>query len=353
MPEVFMRRKQAMPEATLEPPSSQPFSPLVLQHWQQFRPTALARNEGVQINVFDVIGDSWSETPVTASSIKAALDQAAGADVTVNINSPGGSAFEGLAIYNLLRNYSGQVVVNVLGLAASAASVIAMAGDEIRIGKAAMMMIHNSSGMCWGTAQDMRDMATVMDKLDSLMVGIYATRTGTPEADIAALMHQTDHYMTGQEAVDAGYADSLLPSDTTAQPEPIPAAAFMPMRIAARAQPPKPHPAQSEETDMDLQAAQARIAELEAQNKALAQQHRESRITALAQKVSLTDEQKQALAKIEDATAFDVAISTIEACATPATKAPQLPATMQGDLRGQEPSGNSLDDKFNAFMKGA
>lgn len=348
-----MRRKQAMPEATLEPPSSQPFSPLVLQHWQQFRPTALARNEGVQINVFDVIGDRWSEQPVTASSIKAALDQAAGADVTVNINSPGGSAFEGLAIYNLLRNYSGRVVVNVLGLAASAASVIAMAGDEVRIAKAAMMMIHNSSGLCWGTAQDMRDMATVMDKLDSLMVGIYATRTGTPEADIAALMHQTDHYMTGQEAVDAGYADSLLPSDTIAQPEPIPAAAFMPIRIAAMAQPPKPHPAQSEETDMDLQAAQARIAELEAQNKALAQQHRESRITALAQKVSLTDEQKQALAKIEDATAFDVAVSTIEACTANTTKAPPLPQAMQGDLRGQEPSGNSLDDKFNAFMKGA
>lgn len=348
-----MSRKQTMPEATLEPPSSQPFSPLVLQHWQQFRPTALARNEGVQINVFDVIGDSWSETPVTAGSIKAALDQAGGADVTVNINSPGGSAFEGLAIYNLLRQYSGQVVVNVLGLAASAASVIAMAGDEVRIGKAAMMMIHNSSGLCWGTAQDMRDMAAVMDKLDSLMVGIYATRTGTPEADIAALMHQTDHYMTGQEAIDAGFADSLLATDASKEPSPV--AALTPMRIAAMAhtQPPNPPPAQSEETDMDLQAAQARIAELEAQNKALAQQHRESRITALAQKVSLTDEQKQALAKIEDATAFDVAVSTIEACTANTTKAPPLPQAMQGDLRGQEPTGNTLDDKFNAFMKGA
>lgn len=347
-----MSRKQTMPEATLEPPSSQPFSPLVLQHWQQFRPTALARNEGVQINVFDVIGDSWSETPVTASSIKAALDQAAGADVTVNINSPGGSAFEGLAIYNLLRQYSGQVVVNVLGLAASAASVIAMAGDEVRIAKAAMLMIHNSSGLCWGTAQDMRDMAAVMDKLDSLMVGIYATRTGTPEADIAALMHQTDHYMTGQEAIDAGYADSLLATDASKEPSPV--AALMPVRIAAMATQPKPTPpAQSEETDMDLQAAQARIAELEAQNKALAQQHREGRITALAQKVSLTDEQKQALAKIEDATAFDVAVSTIEACTANTTKAPPLPQAMQGDLRGQEPTGNTLDDKFNAFMKGA
>ncbi len=348
-----MRRKQAMPEATLEPPSSQPFSPLVLQHWQQFRPTALARNEGVQINVFDVIGDRWSETPVTAGSIKAALDQAAGADVTININSPGGSAFEGLAIYNLLRNYSGRVVVNVLGLAASAASVIAMAGDEVRIGKAAMLMIHNSSGLCWGTAQDMRDMAAVMDKLDSLMVSIYATRTGTPEADIAALMHQTDHYMTGQEAIDAGYADSLLATDASKEPSPV--AALTPMRIAAMAypQPPNPPPAHSEETDMDLQAAQARIAELEAQNKALAQQHREGRITALAQKVSLNDEQKQALAKIEDATAFDVAVSTIEACTANTTKAPPLPQAMQGDLRGQEPTGNTLDDKFNAFMKGA
>lgn len=71
-----------------------------------------------------------------------------GADVTVNINSPGGDMFEGLAIYNLLREYQGKVTVKVLGIAASAASVIAMAGDDIQIGRGAFLMIHN----CWVVA---------------------------------------------------------------------------------------------------------------------------------------------------------------------------------------------------------
>ena len=107
-----------------------------------------AASDDNTISVFDVIGqDYWGEG-VTAKRIAGTLRSMNGADVTVNINSPGGDMFEGLAIYNLLREYQGKVTVKVLGLAASAASIIAMAGDDIQIGRGAFLMIHN----CWVVA---------------------------------------------------------------------------------------------------------------------------------------------------------------------------------------------------------
>ncbi|WP_367672824.1 Clp protease ClpP, partial [Serratia symbiotica] len=98
-----------------------------------------AASEDNSISVFDVIGkDYWGEG-VSAKRIAGALRSMNGTDVTVNINSPGGDMFEGLAIYNLLREYPGKVTVKVLGLAASGASIIAMAGDEIQIGRGAFL----------------------------------------------------------------------------------------------------------------------------------------------------------------------------------------------------------------------
>ena len=115
-----------------------------------------AATDDNSISVFDVIGqDYWGEG-VTAKRIAGALRAMNGADVTVNINSPGGDMFEGLAIYNLLREYEGRVTVKVLGIAASAASVIAMAGDEIQIGRGAFLMIHNCWVYAMGTAPKQR-----------------------------------------------------------------------------------------------------------------------------------------------------------------------------------------------------
>ncbi|WP_034085582.1 head maturation protease, ClpP-related, partial [Pseudomonas aeruginosa] len=99
-------------------------------------------------------------------------------DVTVNINSPGGDVFEGLAIYNLLREHKGKVTVNIIGLAASAASFIAMAGDEIRIGRAAFLMIHNAWLIAMGNRNDLREIADWLEPFDMTLADIYAQRTG-------------------------------------------------------------------------------------------------------------------------------------------------------------------------------
>jgi ATP-dependent protease ClpP protease subunit len=164
------------------------------------------------ITMYDMIGsDGWSEG-VTAKRVSAALRSIGSRDVTVSINSPGGDFFEGLAIYNLLREHPHKVTVKVVGLAASAASVIAMAGDEIQVAKSGFLMIHNAWSVVIGNRHDLRSAADVMDQFDASMAGLYATAAGMTEKEAAALM-DAETWLTGQAALDAGFATSLLSAD--------------------------------------------------------------------------------------------------------------------------------------------
>ncbi|EOE6857465.1 head maturation protease, ClpP-related [Cronobacter sakazakii] len=184
-----------------------------------------ARDGDNSISIFDVIGaDYWSEG-VTASRIAGALRSLNGADVTVNINSPGGDMFEGLAIYNLLREYDGKVTVKVLGLAASAASIIAMAGDEVQIGRGAFLMIHNCWVCAMGNRHDLAQIATDMAPFDKAMSDIYQARSGLDAATVDKMM-DGETYIGGSEAVEKGFADSLLSADEIADDEESPAAAL-------------------------------------------------------------------------------------------------------------------------------
>ena len=184
-----------------------------------------AATDDNSISVFDVIGqDYWGEG-VTAKRIAGALRAMNGADVTVNINSPGGDMFEGLAIYNLLREYEGHVTVKVLGIAASAASIIAMAGDDIQIGRGAFLMIHN----CWlyamGNRHDFAELAQSLEPFDTAMADIYAARSGLDIAAVQKLM-DAESYIGGSDAVAKGLADSLLSADAVSDGDESPAAAL-------------------------------------------------------------------------------------------------------------------------------
>ncbi|WP_406549516.1 head maturation protease, ClpP-related [Cronobacter malonaticus] len=184
-----------------------------------------ARDGDNSISIFDVIGaDYWGEG-VTASRIAGALRSLNGEDVTVNINSPGGDMFEGLAIYNLLREYDGKVTVKVLGLAASAASIIAMAGDEVQIGRGAFLMIHNCWVYAMGNRHDLAQIATDMAPFDKAMSDIYQARSGLDAATVDKMM-DGETYIGGSEAVEKGFADSLLSADEIADDEESPAAAL-------------------------------------------------------------------------------------------------------------------------------
>ncbi|NEK80022.1 MAG: Clp protease ClpP [Pantoea ananatis] len=184
-----------------------------------------AKTDENSISVFDVIGADWYGDGVTASRIAAALRSIGGADVTVNINSPGGDMFEGLAIYNLLREYEGKVTVKVLGLAASAASIIAMAGDEVQIGRGAFLMIHNCWVYAMGNRHDLQQIATDMEPFDKAMNDIYGARTGLDTATIDAMM-DAETYIGGSDAVQKGFADRLLSADEISDGDDSPAAAL-------------------------------------------------------------------------------------------------------------------------------
>ncbi|MBZ6397276.1 MAG: Clp protease ClpP [Pantoea sp.] len=184
-----------------------------------------AKSDDNSISVFDVIGADWYGDGVTASRIAAALRSIGGADVTVNINSPGGDMFEGLAIYNLLREYEGKVTVKVLGLAASAASIIAMAGDEVQIGRGAFLMIHNCWVYAMGNRHDLQQIAADMVPFDKAMNDIYGARTGLDAATIDAMM-DAETYIGGSDAVEKGFADRLLSADEIADGDDSPAAAL-------------------------------------------------------------------------------------------------------------------------------
>ena len=177
------------------------------------------------ISVFDVIGqDYWGEG-ITAKRIAGALRAMNGADVTVNINSPGGDMFEGLAIYNLLREYEGHVTVKVLGIAASAASIIAMAGDDIQIGRGAFLMIHNCWVYAMGNRHDFAELAQSLEPFDTAMADIYAARSGLDMAAVQKMM-DAESYIGGSDAVAKGLADSLLSADAVSDGDESPAAAL-------------------------------------------------------------------------------------------------------------------------------
>lgn len=180
----------------------------VLAKWAE-KPVAAASDDDNTITVFDVIGeDFWTGGGVTAKRISAALRSIGKNDVTVKVNSPGGDMFEGIAIYNLLRAHPAKVTVEVLGWAASAASIIAMAGDEISMGVGTFMMVHNAWGVVVGNRHDMRDTADLFDGFDSAIADIYEARTGMKRADIEKLM-DAETFMGPSEAVKNGFADAV------------------------------------------------------------------------------------------------------------------------------------------------
>lgn len=158
-----------------------------------------------EVLLYDEIG-MWGITAQQfARDLKAAGELSL---INLHIHSPGGDVFEGTAIYNLLVNHPARVNVFIDGLAASMASVIAMAGDTIYMPENAMMMVHKPWGIQGGDADDMRRYAELLDKVEATLVMSYVRKTGKSEDEIKSLL-KDETWMTGREAVEAGFADQL------------------------------------------------------------------------------------------------------------------------------------------------
>ncbi|GAA4226085.1 hypothetical protein GCM10022254_09870 [Actinomadura meridiana] len=187
---------------------------------------------------------------VTASDVASALATVTAPTLHVRINSPGGDVFDGIAIYNALADHPADVSVTVDGIAASAASFIAMAGDTIKMNRGSQMMIHDASGLCVGNAADMTEMADLLDRCSDIIAKIYAARAGGRFTSWRKLMRAETWY-SASEAVGAGLASEAAPEKkpakakkATAVQEPEVAAAYdlTCFHYAGRAQSPPPVP---------------------------------------------------------------------------------------------------------------
>lgn len=177
----------------------------VLARWVE-TPRAAAEGDDI-ISILDVIGeDWWTGGGFTAKRMSAALRSIGDRPVTVQINSPGGDLFEGIAIYNMLREHKQKVTVEVLGWAASAASIIAMAGDEIVMGTGTFIMVHNAWGLVVGNRHDLAEAATLFTSFDSAIADIYEARVSADRKTIEALM-DAETFMGPSEALKHGFAD--------------------------------------------------------------------------------------------------------------------------------------------------
>lgn len=183
-----------------------------------------------QLHIYDEIGYFG----VTAADMIADLGQVKG-DLEVHLNTPGGEVFDGIAIFNALKQRDGVVRIVIDSLAASIGSVIAMAADpgHLIIGKNASMMIHDGFGMGIGNAKDMRDLADLLDKTSDNIASIYADRTGQPAAQWREAMLAETWYI-GQEAVDAGLADFVQGAEPATDAAPVSLAATWDLSIFAK-----------------------------------------------------------------------------------------------------------------------
>lgn len=161
--------------------------------------------------------ETWWGDEVTPQMFKDELMSGSG-NVTVWINSPGGDVFAAAQIYNMLMEYKGQVTVKIDGLAASAASVIAMAGGEVHMSPLSMMMIHNPATVAIGDSEEMVRAKELLDEVKEAIINAYELKTGLPRLKLARLM-DAETWMNAHKAVELGFADGILYSEGE---EPLP-----------------------------------------------------------------------------------------------------------------------------------
>ena len=166
-----------------------------------------------EILIYEQIGlDPWDGTGIGAKQFAMDLKGLGKVDsILLKINSPGGDVFEGETIYNELKDHPAKINVRVMGLAASIASLIAMASDTIEMQDNSKMMIHKAWSIAIGNSDDMRKTAGVLDTVDEALVSVYEARTGQKASQIRQWMSD-ETWMVAKDAVARGFADSIVPA---------------------------------------------------------------------------------------------------------------------------------------------
>ncbi|WP_010651592.1 head maturation protease, ClpP-related [Oceanobacillus massiliensis] len=156
----------------------------------------------------EISDETWYGDEVTPKLFKSELESIQG-DITIWINSPGGDVFAAAQIYNMLMDYQGNVKVKIDGLAASAASVIAMAGTEVLMSPVAMMMIHNPMTVAIGDSKEMQKASEMLSEVKESIINAYEIKTGLARSKISHLM-DAESWFNAKKAVELGFADRIL-----------------------------------------------------------------------------------------------------------------------------------------------
>lgn len=172
----------------------------------------------VILNIYDSDWDCIGMGELTAAKIKAKIDAAKGKDIDVHICSGGGSVFDGWAIYNALKAHDGKVTCYVDAIAASIASVIALAGSKVVMSKASLMMIHKPSSITWGDADAMKKDAEFLDTIQDTLVDIYCEKTGL-ERDVINQMVDDETWMTPEQALQLKFIDEIAETESETNAE--------------------------------------------------------------------------------------------------------------------------------------
>ena len=168
------------------------------------------------VYIYGIIGSKWDGDGNTQDKMREQLAEEEGDEIIVAINSPGGDLFTGLALMNMLRRHEGRVVVEIDGLAASAASVVAMGADEVRMPESSMLMIHNPWGKAIGDFHDMRETADDFEEIRDSMLATYRAKTGKDDDELKEMLDE-ETWMSAASAVQHGFADTIIKEDEDAQ----------------------------------------------------------------------------------------------------------------------------------------
>ena len=149
----------------------------------------------------------WDDDYINAEMVREATNHLEG-DIVIRLNSAGGDVFQGIEIYNYLKSLPNRIIVEVTALAASAASIVAMAADELIMMTGSQMMIHEASTFCFGNKSDVEKVLNALESIDSSLLSIYAERTGI-SCDVLTNWMKEEKFFTAEEAVQEGMADKL------------------------------------------------------------------------------------------------------------------------------------------------
>lgn len=176
--------------------------------WRNQAETGTAPEERTLFLNGTIAEESWFDDDVTPQLFKDELNAGSG-DITVWINSPGGDCVAAAQIYNMLTAYNGKVTVKIDGIAASAASVIAMAGDTVLVSPVSMLMIHNPATVAWGDHAEMQKAIDMLAEVKESIINAYVLKTGLSRARLSHLM-DAETWMDANKAVELGFADSIM-----------------------------------------------------------------------------------------------------------------------------------------------